>query len=119
MKNMLIIEENNQITEWILDGKEYCMLGRVTPGNEPDIQSFSPIVSRQHGQFIKVNEQWFYTDIGSMNGTFNNGKKIKTGMNGKKKPVMLSDGDELRIDSEYINESDMRHVVIKFRTFLQ
>lgn len=119
MKNMLIIEENNQITEWILDGKEYCMLGRVTPGNEPDIQSFSPIVSRQHGQFIKVNEQWFYTDLGSMNGTFYNGKKIKTGMNGKKKPVMLIDGDELRIDSEYINESDMRHVVIKFRTFLQ
>ena len=117
MKDLLIIEENSQIKEWILDGKEYCVLGRLTPGNEPDIQSDSPIVSRQHGQFIKINDQWFYTDLGSLNGTFYNGKKIKTGMNGKMKPVMLSDGDELRIDTDYINGTDLRHVIIRFKTF--
>lgn len=117
MGNLLIVEENSQSKEWVLDEREQWVLGRMVPGNEPDIQSLSPIVSRQHGQFIKVNDQWFYIDLGSLNGTFYNGKKISQGINGKKKPVMLSDGDELRIDTDYVNGTDLRHVIIRFKTF--
>lgn len=51
-----------------------------------------PYVSGHHGRLEKRGANWFYTDLGSTNGTFHNGKQVSP-----HRPVSLQDGDILRI----------------------
>lgn len=115
-KATIVIMENDKIRNCAIDAKNQWTLGRVVPGNSPDIPIVSAIAGRKHGEFICIDGQWFYADGGSINGTYHNGKKIEKGLNGKEKPVMLNNGDVLRIDSNNLDCPDERGVWILFTT---
>lgn len=112
----LEIREAGQTRCIFLNIQPQWLLGRRTPENNPDIPLYSPIASREHGLFTNIEGQWYYTDNpNSLNGTFYNGYKIATPIRGKKKTKRLNDGDELRIDNQYLNTANMDAVVIIFR----
>lgn len=92
-KNNLIVIENGQIHTYLLDDKLQWNIGRLSKGNEPDIRLHSTTASRKHGTFQNMDGVWFYLDGHGKNGTVYNKKHIEAGMNGRVKPVMLSDGD--------------------------
>lgn len=112
----LIIFENQNIRQVALDYKNEWILGRKTPENNPDIILSSPIAGRKHGKFIHIDDEWYYVDLGSINGTYYNGTKINAGINGNLKPKMLENGDILRIDADNLNAPDSRGVWILFST---
>ena len=93
--NNLIVIENKQIKNFRLDDKTKWVIGRSGKENVPDIVLFLPTISREHGVFNNMDGTWFYTDNNSKNGTFLNGKCIKSENSRRKKPVMLKDGDVL------------------------
>lgn len=113
----LVVLERKEIRCFALDIHPEWSLGRCTPENNPDIPLFSPIASRNHGSFANIDGQWYYTDNpNSVNGTFYNGEKIASPMNGKKKLVMLNDGDILRIDNSNLNTPNEDGVLMLFTT---
>lgn len=94
-RNSLIVIENGQISTYLLDDKLQWSVGRPSKGNMPDIRMYSTTVSRKHGVLQNMDGVWFYLDGNGKNGTVYNKKRIKAGINGKVKPVMLSSGDVL------------------------
>lgn len=111
----LSIRELGRTRRVVLDGKEKWTLGRKTPENSPDIPLRSDIAGRGHGEFLFMDGLLFYVDRGNVNGTFHNGKKISKGLKGRAAPVLLSDGDILRIDCEDSDRPDSRNVNITVR----
>lgn len=104
----LIVIENGQIKTYLLDDKLQWDIGRPSKENKPDIKLYSSTVSRKHGSFRNMDGIWFYVDGNGKNGTVYNKKRIKVGLNGRVKPVMLSDGDILVFgggDEEVINSA--------------
>ena len=94
ISNNLIVIENGQLTNYCLDDKLCWQVGRLSKGNSPDIILHSVTASRKHGKFQNMDGVWFYIDNSSnTNGTIYNNKKVKTGLNGRVKPIMVSDGD--------------------------
>lgn len=94
----LIIFEGGNIRVIPLNNRTQWSLGRKTPENTPDISLLSPIVSRDHGMFSNIDGQWYFVDNpNSLNGTFYNEEKIISPIKGKRKIVMLAEGDRLRI----------------------
>ena len=93
--NNLIVIENGQISTYSLDDKLQWNVGRPSKENNPDIKLYSVTVSRKHGSFRNMDGIWFYVDGNGKNGTVYNKKRINAGLNGRVKPVMLSDGDIL------------------------
>lgn len=91
--NNLIVIENGQLTTYPLDDKNKWELGRPSKDNIPDIKLHSATVSRKHGRFQNMDGVWFYMDYNGKNGTVYNDKHIQAGLNGRVKPVILSDGD--------------------------
>lgn len=110
----IIIMENGKVYSYELSVQTRLTIGRATSQNMPDIPLSSPIVGRKHGEFVYISGQWFYCDNGSRNGTFYNGRKIKAGLNGRVCPVLLQDGDVLRIDYADLNTPDSRGIKITF-----
>lgn len=110
----LVVLENGVIKCFDLTVRSRWTIGRTTPENIPDISLTSPIAGRKQGEFVLLGGQWFYCDGGSLNGTFYNGVKIETGLNGRVCPVMLNDGDVLRIDNDDLNMPDPCNVWILF-----
>lgn len=110
----LIILENDSIRMYPLCGRKQWTIGRSSDNVNADISILSPIVGKLHGQFIQFGSEWFYTDNGSVNGTYYNGKRIKNGINGSITPIILCDGDVLRIDSGNFENPDPRGVLIIF-----
>lgn len=109
---MLVILEDQKIEKHLLHNKTKLLLGRQSTDIIPDIGVKSLIAGRSHGNFIKFGQEWFYTDNGSINGTYHNNKKIKKGINGSITPIILSEGDSLRIDSGNFDNPDPRGVLI-------
>lgn len=112
----LIVFEQGSVRCCSLEGASQWSLGRKTKENHPDVVLNSSVVSRCHGIFLLVDDQWFYCDQGSLNGTVHNGKKIRCGLNGRIMPVMLHHGDVLRIDHSSAGNSDPRGVWMFFAT---
>lgn len=112
----LVVLEQGVIRCYGLDEAVRWSLGRETMDNKPDIPLKSSVASRRHGELILIDGQWFYCDQGSLNGTLYNGKKIKSGINGRVRPIMLKNGDVLRIDRSTANPSDPRGVWMLFST---
>lgn len=112
----LVILEMEQIRSCALDVRMQWTIGRSCPGNSPDIPLQSPIAGRKHGELLCMDGQWFYVDGGSINGTFHNSKKVEKGLNGKKRPILLQNGDILRIDYSNLNTPDSRGVWMMFTT---
>lgn len=92
-RNNLIVIENGQLRTYMLDDKLIWEVGRPSKDNQPDIKLHSATVSRRHGRFRNMDGIWFYVDNNGKNGTVYNEKHIETGLNGRVKPIMLSDGD--------------------------
>ena len=94
MSNNLIVIENGQLTTYCLDDKLSWQVGRLSKDNVPDIILHSVTASRKHGKFQNMDGVWFYIDnSNNTNGTIYNNEKVKTGLNGRVKPIMVSDGD--------------------------
>lgn len=91
--NNLVVIENEQLQVFYMDDKLSWTVGRPSKNNIPDIKMYSTTVSRKHGSFQNMDGIWFYFDANSKNGTIYNGKKIEAGLNGRKNPIMISDGD--------------------------
>ena len=89
----IVIIENGQIVSYELDKKDAWEIGRPTNDNNPDIQLSTKTVSRKHGRFQKLDGFWFYLDYNGKNGTVYNRKHISSGLGGRIKPLLLSDGD--------------------------
>ena len=64
---------------------------RTTIGRSPDCEIFldDVTVSRKHAVLTQRDAQFFIEDLGSLNGTFLNRRRIESGP--------LADGDELQI----------------------
>lgn len=92
-ENNLILIENGQVFSYVLDDKNSWEIGRPSKDNIPDIKLHSATVSRKHGKFQNMDGVWFYLDYKGKNGTVYNHKHLAVGLNGRIKPVMLSDGD--------------------------
>lgn len=91
--NNLVVIENGILTTYQLDNKTEWEVGRPSKENIPDIKLHSTTVSRKHGKFQNMDGIWFYLDYNGKNGTVYNNRHINAGLNGRVKPVMLSDGD--------------------------
>lgn len=110
----LVVIENGRIQNNLLIDKLKYTIGRCTSDSKPDITLFSKIAGRNHAEIINIGEDFFYVDKGSINGTYYNGKKIRKGFNGSVTPILLRNGDVLRIDSENLNNPDARGVLMMF-----
>lgn len=106
----LVVLEQGEIKRYPLGVSKKITIGRATPVSNPDIPLFSPIAGRSHGEFLVIEDQIFYCDKGSKNGTFHNGRKIKQGIKKQTTPIMLNSGDILRIDYEDLSRPDPRGV---------
>lgn len=94
-ENCLVVIENGQIKTYCLDNKLVWEIGRRTTDNDPDIKLHVLTVSRKHGLFRNINGNWFYMDNKGKNGTIHNDKQIRSGINGRIRPVPLQNGDVL------------------------
>lgn len=92
-ENTLIIIENGRITSYALDDRNVWEIGRPSKDNTPDIRLHSATVSRRHGKFQNIDGIWFYIDYNGKNGTVYNHMHIETGLKGRRKPIVLNDGD--------------------------
>ena len=93
ISNSLIVIENGQLSTYSLDDRLEWEIGRPSKDNRPDIRLCSTTVSRKHGRFHNMDGIWYYVDYNGKNGTVYNGKHITAGLNGRIKPVIVSDGD--------------------------
>lgn len=101
------ISDRHEIYRFALDasGEEYYLnreaettIGRIDPvtGIRPDVDLTNAdtqrSVSRRHAKVLhQANEFKIVEEIGTMNGTFVNGRRIPTGS-----PVVIKDGDRIR-----------------------
>jgi methylglyoxal synthase len=72
--------------------------GEWTVGRSPtsDLVLDSPDVSRQHAKFFVKGGTYYFSDLGSRNGSIVNGKQAE-----KERPYLLNDGDVIRI-ADYV-----------------
>ena len=83
------------IAEYVLTAA--CSIGRKVEGSRVNLQIDSPVVSREHGEIAVMEGEYFYRDLGSLNGTFVNGRLY--GKGSRIPAVKLENGDILRIDA--------------------
>jgi len=115
----LIVLEDDQIRVLSLDTRPDWAIGRYDPEmpNTPDVLFTSRIVSREHGWIRNIDDQWFFVDNPkNLNGTFHNGVKVPRPKTGTKTPIMLENGDVLRIDNEDLNHVSAQGVLMLFTT---
>lgn len=92
--HLLIINNDGILKTHPLTNVQY-IIGRSGGPNDIDINS--NIVSSQHGIITRINGNYIYNDLASLNGTNVKGKQIK-GINGQPSaPVKLKNGDVLYI----------------------
>ncbi|MBD2680964.1 MULTISPECIES: FHA domain-containing protein [Nostoc] len=72
--------------------------GEWIVGRSPtsDLVLDSPDVSRQHAKFFVKSGTYYFSDLGSRNGSIVNGKQAE-----KERPYLLNDGDVIRI-ADYV-----------------
>ena len=104
----LFVIQNDNITA--VNVSVMMTIGRQTDQNNVDINFDAPFVSRKHGEIGKDDNGYYYTDIGSTNGTYFNGRKVAP--NSKN---YLTDGDILHIFSGQYN-TDNEFVALVFST---
>lgn len=73
-------------------------IGRKAVNAEIDIPLASPIVSREHGEIILADGDYYYRDCNSTNGTYINGVLVGRNANSNQFSHKLKDGDILTID---------------------
>lgn len=114
----LIILQAGQVQQIALEEKDQWLLGRTCPQHSAaDIAVPSPIVSRQHGWFRKINNVWYFCDNPkNLNGTYYNGHFLPRSKTDKPTAVELQDGDMLRVDAQDLTHPSPDGVLILFTT---
>lgn len=112
----LVILEEGRIRCCGLESRIHWTLGRVAENNSPDIPLRSPIAGRKQGEFLFTDGNWYYCEKGSLNGTFHNGRKIERDLQGVFRPVLLKNGDVLRVDYSDLDTPDSRGVWMLYST---
>jgi len=70
----LLKEGASQLISELSIGK--VVLGREPPDGTGAIRLHSAAVSRSHGEIRAIHQHWFYTDLGSTNGSWLNGEQV-------------------------------------------
>lgn len=109
----LNIDEQGQTRKWVLDNCNRWKLGRATSENIPDIILQSPIAGRIHGEFYPLDEDWYYVDLGSLAGTYLNGRQLSMKRKTRARPVPLHTGDLLQIDNTNLKRPSINGVRIR------
>lgn len=73
----LVSEGASQLISELSLGK--LILGREPPEGSGGIKLHSAAISRSHGEIKAIRQHWFYTDLGSTNGSWLNGEQISKG----------------------------------------
>lgn len=102
----IFIVQEDRITA--IDISERMLVGRQTAQNNVDINLNAPFVSRKHGEIVKDDKGYYYTDLGSTNGTYHNGERISA-----YSKRYLNDGDILHIFS---GNTDREFAALVFST---
>lgn len=92
---IVIIERNSNIAVHYLSSESGVTIGRI--GGANDIAINSAVVSGQHGYFCHTNGVFTYSDLGSANGTYINGRKINNKPHELSSTIVLKDSDVLTI----------------------
>lgn len=98
-EHCLVVVENGMVKSYPLEMRNLWLIGRSCLNMEQDIMLNSQIASRRHGCIQNIAGEWYYVDMGSINGTYYNGEKIMPDVNGKFGAIKLNNQDVLRIDS--------------------
>jgi len=85
MYSLTITHNNNPVDEYTLR-QEIVTIGR---GSGNDIQLFDTTISQHHAQFLVAADSLYIEDLGSTNGTYVNGRRIKK--------QLLKSGDQVMI----------------------
>ena len=114
----LIIRSKHKI-ECVDNIGNVCVLGRKTTDAVTDVQIDSSLVSKIHGQFFLRNEEFYYQDLGSSNGTYINGYHFSKHKGNHETAIKLNNGDILKIDYRDREKQHTDAVVIIFTTALE
>lgn len=68
--HLFVLEKDGKVTAYPL--KNTMRLGRKTSALTVEIPLTSVIASRNHGEFVLLEDGYCYHDLGSLNGTFVN-----------------------------------------------
>jgi hypothetical protein len=83
--SLVVTEGHRSGARWLLDA-ERVMAGR---SGDSDVFLDDITVSRRHAELTRTDDGWRIVDVGSLNGTYVNGKRVDS--------AALSNGDELQI----------------------
>lgn len=111
---VLVIEGNRSVRTIQLNGDTH--IGRLTPESVAELKLSSGIVSRDHGEFLYIDGEYYYKDNNSLNGTYYNGVFLEKMNERGSRSVKLRDGDVLRIDRRNLDVPHPDAVEIIFST---
>lgn len=91
MPNVLVLEE---VTDQGHSELARLESGEIVVGRSPDdgLSMKGEAISREHGVFRLINENWFYHDLGSTNGSWLNSKRLIPNI-----WALLRDGDYMQL----------------------
>ncbi|MGN1194837.1 MAG: FHA domain-containing protein [Acutalibacteraceae bacterium] len=99
---LIVVEPNRTISSYDLAQDSQFIIGRA--GGPNDIQLQSPAVTSQHGMFSSEKGVYTYIDLGSTNGTYINGHKIKNQPRIPSSEIVLKNCDVLTIAPQDQNQ---------------
>lgn len=102
----LIVDSDGNIQEINLDKfqKDRIYFGRDQVEN--DIVISSPVISRKHGKLKLVQDQVYFADLGSTNGTYIESRGTTSLVRKNENYIVLSDSDILRIQGTGAENED-------------
>ena len=105
---LYVLEQDGSIHPYELT--DYVRIGRNTASSTAEIRISASIVSRAHGEIVRMPAGYVYRDTGSLNGTYINGNLY--GKNAPMTAAMLKNGDVLRIG--LLDQPDQQPVLMLF-----
>ncbi len=97
-------DEGYDVKTWKMDHLTCLVIGKDNPRNHVEIDlsksTYSSLISREHGILNKVDDGWYFEDLGSMNGSGvekkDSGRKMKVRQG---VPVKVESGDTIHISN--------------------
>lgn len=105
---LYVLQQDGSVHPYVLE--EYTSIGRLTANSTATVKISAGIVSRKHGEIIRVPDGYVYRDMGSLNGTYVNG--VLYGKNAPLAAAKLTSGDVLRIG--LLDQPDQQPVLMLF-----
>jgi len=105
---LYVLDQDGRVHPYELG--DFTRIGRKTSSSTADIQISAGIVSRNHGEIVRMPDGYIYRDAGSLNGTYING--VLYGRNSRMAAARLQSGDVIRIG--LLDQRDQRPVLLLF-----